>query len=178
MIVDKGRLYIVTGQSDSGCLGLSSRDDGSDLPDVPEAEYVSSVIIANQHAHLFGGVKPDGLTPSLDYWLLKLDHLHRGWFTGSIDTSSRRSRTSGMENSVLNRMSIRSSCIRTINRHRTGLVHPTFVTPVRFLSMITRFFSSVVGVNQSHTCNCSTLVWIVGVLHHLCRFQGKILSDD
>ena len=88
--VDKGRLFICTGQLDHGSspatrsaayLNLATKQ-WIDLPDVPEARLASSAVIANNHVHLFGGAKPDGWTPSLDYSLLDLDDLDRGWFPG------------------------------------------------------------------------------------------------
>ena len=88
--IDHGRLYVFTGQRDYGCEPATRssayvdllRKRWVNLPDVPEARYAPSVVIANRHVHLFGGVKSDRLTPSLDYWLLNLDDLARGWFSG------------------------------------------------------------------------------------------------
>ena len=88
--VDNGRLFIFTGQLDHGSgpatrssayLNLATKQ-WIDLPDVPEARHVPSAVIANNHVHLFGGAKADGQTPSLDYWLLDLDNLDRGWLPG------------------------------------------------------------------------------------------------
>ena len=81
------RLYLLTGQLSYGC-GVATRSAGyldllskrwMDLPAVPEARYAPSAVISNNRVHLFGGAKPDRVTPALDYWILDLDHLARGW---------------------------------------------------------------------------------------------------
>ncbi|CAF1354111.1 unnamed protein product [Rotaria sordida] len=89
--VYKRRLYIFSGQPDSGCgpatracayLDLSTHK-WIHLPDVPEARYSPQVIISNNIVHFFGGVKPNRTTPALDYWMMNLDQLDQGWIKGA-----------------------------------------------------------------------------------------------
>ncbi|CAF1231427.1 unnamed protein product [Didymodactylos carnosus] len=84
------RLYMFSGQLDYGCgpathacayLNLKTMQ-WIKLPDLPEARYASRVIISNDFVHLFGGTKPDRITPAFDYWILNLNLTDEGWLNG------------------------------------------------------------------------------------------------